>query len=164
MEARCTGGALATRRPPEWCHAYGRLLVPCAMPKPHRVVPTADWSDPRHRRGLWGEQVAMEHLARRGWTIEAHRFRLGHSDVDLVARRGSLVAFVEVKTRGSDGWGTPAESIDWRKRRTIERVAEVWRERHGRRDDVYRFDVVEVRVRPGQPFDVEHMKDAWRLD
>jgi putative endonuclease len=129
----------------------------------HRAVSGASWSDPRHRRGLWGEQVAMEYLGRRGWRIEAHRFRLGHSDLDVVARRGNLVAFVEVKTRGTSGWGAPAESVGWRKRRTIARVAEVWRERHGRPGDVYRFDVVEVRVGAGREHEVEHLEDAWRL-
>jgi putative endonuclease len=133
------------------------------MRSTNRAVTSADWSDPRHRRGLWGEQVAMAYLARRGWRIEAHRFRLGHSDLDLVARRDDLVAFIEVKTRGSSGWGSPAESIGWRKRRTIARLAEVWRERHGRPGDTYRFDVVEVRVGSGQPCEVEHLEDAWRL-
>lgn len=105
----------------------------------------------------------MEFLVRRGWRIEAHRFRLGHSDLDVVARRENLVVFVEVKTRGSAGWGAPAESVGWRKRRTIARVAEVWRERHGRPGDLYRFDVVEVRVGAGRGYQVEVLEDAWRL-
>jgi putative endonuclease len=126
--------------------------------------PSTEWSDPRHRRGLWGERVAMEYLARRGWRIEAHRFRLGHSDLDVIARRGHLVAFVEVKTRGSDAWGAPAESVGWRKRRTIARVAEVWRERHGRPGDEYRFDVIEVLVGAGGRPEVAQVEDAWRLE
>lgn len=126
-------------------------------------VPIEQWSDPRHRRGAWGEQVAMEFLVRRGWRIEAHRFRLGHSDLDLVARRDDLVAFIEVKTRGSEGYGAPAESVGWRKRRTLARLAEVWRERHGRPADAYRFDVVEVRVGERGRWSVAHLEDAWRL-
>jgi putative endonuclease len=126
------------------------------------AAPGAAWSDPRHRRGLWGERVAMEFLARRGWAIEAHRFRWGHHDLDLIARLGALVAFIEVKTRGSEDYGTPVESIGWRKRRTIARVAEIWRLRHGRPDDVYRFDVIAVRVVAGGLPEVEHTEDAWR--
>jgi putative endonuclease len=106
----------------------------------------------------------MAYLVARGWRIEAHRFRLGHSDLDVIARRGHLVAFVEVKTRGSAGWGAPAESVGWRKRRTIARLAEVWRERHGRPGDEYRFDVIEVLVGPGQRPEVAHLEDAWRLE
>lgn len=105
----------------------------------------------------------MTYLARRGWRIEAHRFRLGHHDLDVVARHGSLVAFLEVKTRGALGWGSPAESVGWRKRRTIARVAEVWRERHGRPGDVYRFDLFAVVVEPAG-YRVEHLENAWRAD
>ena len=132
------------------------------MPTRPRLVPSSEWTDARQRRGLWGEQVAAAYLASRGWAIEAHRFRLGHQELDLVARRGGLVAFVEVKTRTSSAWGAPAESIQWRKRRTITRVAEVWRERHGRVGDVFRFDVIEVRVGKMGDSRVEHLEDAWR--
>jgi putative endonuclease len=105
----------------------------------------------------------MTFLARRGWRIEAHRFRLGRHDLDIVARQDALVAFVEVKTRGSAGWGAPAESVGWRKRRTLGRVAEVWRERHGRPGDSFRFDVIEVEVRERAGYRVSHLEDAWRL-
>ncbi len=127
-----------------------------------RVVPSNEWTDARQRRGLWGERVAMAYLVSRGWSIEAHRFRLGHRELDVVARLGPLVAFVEVKTRTSSAWGAPAESVLWRKRRTIARVAEVWRERHGRVGDLFRFDVIEVRVGKGGGYGVEHLEDAWR--
>jgi putative endonuclease len=104
----------------------------------------------------------MAYLVSRGWTIEAHRFRLGHRELDVVARQGALVAFVEVKTRRSAAWGAPSESVLWRKRRTIGRVAEVWRERHGRPGDTFRFDVVSVWVERGGGYRVEHLADAWR--
>jgi putative endonuclease len=105
----------------------------------------------------------MTFLARHGWRIVAHRFRLGHHDLDVVARRAGLVAFVEVKTRGSAGWGAPAESVGWRKRLVIARVAEVWRQRHGRPGEEYRFDVVEVTLAAGGGYAVRHLEDAWRL-
>ena len=103
-------------------------------------------------------------LAAAGWRIEAHRFRVGHNDLDLVIRRGPLVAFVEVKTRRGDRFGSGRESIGWRKRQVLARVAEVWRLRFGRGGDSYRFDVVEVDVRGGGPPRVLHIPDAWRPD
>jgi putative endonuclease len=127
-----------------------------------RFVPSEEWTDPRQRRGLWGERVAMAYLVSRGWSIEAHRFRVGHRELDVVARRRSLVAFVEVKTRTSAAWGAPSESVLWRKRRTITQVAEVWRQRHGRAGDSFRFDVVAVRVERGRVYRLEHLEDAWR--
>ena len=64
-----------------------------------RFVPTREWEDARQIRGLEGEHAAMAYLISCGWSIEAHRFRLGRHDVDLIARRGRVVAFIEVKTR-----------------------------------------------------------------
>jgi putative endonuclease len=134
------------------------------MPKPPRV-PSAEWTDPRHRLGLEGEHSAIAFLTAGGWTIEAHRFRVGRHELDLVARRGSLVAFVEVKTRRGDGYGAGREAIGWRKRQALGRVADVWRLRHGRAGDVYRFDVVEVlgKAGPRGSTRLVHVADAWRL-
>ena len=76
-------------------------------------------------------------------------------------RRGPVVAFVEVKTRSSDAFGSALEAVGWRKRRAIAKVAEVWRLRHGRPGDAYRFDVVTVCCE-GSTRRVEHVADAWR--
>src|SRR2546430_11312014 len=59
----------------------------------------AEWTDERHKRGLAGEEQAIQYLLARGWHIVAHRFRVGHTEIDLIARQGRLVAFVEVKAR-----------------------------------------------------------------
>src|SRR5256884_5853365 len=57
------------------------------------------WTDERHRRGIAGEEQAIRYLLSRGCTIVAHRFRVGHTEIDLIARQGDLVTFVEGKTR-----------------------------------------------------------------
>jgi putative endonuclease len=127
-----------------------------------RFIPVEDWEDPRHRRGVAGERLALAWLTACGWQIEAHRFRMGRHDVDLIARRGNVVAFIEVKTRVNDAFGSPLEAIGWQKRRAIGRVAEAWRLRHGRVDDEYRFDVVTI-LGSGADQTLEHIPDAWRL-
>jgi putative endonuclease len=133
------------------------------MPPPSRI-PSRDWTDPRHLLGLAGEESAIAFLSAHGWSVEAHRFRLGHIELDLVVRRGALVAFVEVKTRRGGAFGPGREAIGWRKRLALSRVAEAWRHRYGRPGDVYRFDVIEVVPRrDGQPV-VVHVEDAWRLN
>jgi putative endonuclease len=131
------------------------------MRAPNVSRPIAEWRDPRHRRGIAGEMAAARYLESRGFVIEAHRFRLGHHDVDLIARRDSLVAFVEVKARLSTRFGSGAESIGWRKRRALAQVASIWVARHGRAGDRYRFDLVAVSW-PGSGFpQVEHIEGAW---
>jgi putative endonuclease len=133
------------------------------VPRAQRFVPAAQWRSPSQVRGLRGERIAWAYLTACGWEVEAHRFRLGRHDLDLVARRGSLVAFVEVKTRRKLGWGAPAESVGRRKRAILTRVAECWRLRYGRAGDSYRFDVVAVVEGKETRWSVEHIEDAWRV-
>src|SRR5256712_7370894 len=77
----------------------------------------AEWTDERHKRGLAGEQQAIQYLLSRGWHIVAHRFRVGHTEIDLIVQQGSLVAFVEVKARRGDAFGSPLEAVTGAKRR-----------------------------------------------
>lgn len=115
-----------------------------------------------HDLGRRGERLASSYLERAGWRILARNFRLGHKEIDLVARRDGIVAFVEVKTRAGLGYGHPLESITARKRREIETVARAWIARNGREGECYRFDAVAVLVSGGE-MRVEHVEDAWRV-
>jgi len=110
-----------------------------------------------------GEEIAARHLAAAGWTVVSRNYRMGRKEIDLVARRGEVVAFVEVKTRAGLGYGHPLESITAKKRREVQQVAAAWVERHGREGDVYRFDAVSVLVRAGSEPVIEHVEDAWRM-
>ena len=92
----------------------------------------SNWSDPRHQRGLAGEEQAIRYLQARGWEVVAHRFRVGRIELDLVARRGHLVAFVEVKARRGTAFGSPFEAVTGAKRREIVKAARVWMDRCGR--------------------------------
>lgn len=115
-------------------------------------------------RGLAGEHAALAYLTSCGWSVEAHRFRLGRHDLDLVVRKGLVIAFVEVKTRRSLAFGIAAEAVGWRKQRTLAKVAELWRLRYGRPGDTYRFDLVSVADAGGGRYEVDHLADAWRLE
>lgn len=100
------------------------------------------WTDPRHKDGVAAEERAAEMLRRAGYRILEQRFRFLRHDIDLVARLGRTVAFVEVKLRKNPEWGTAAEAITGRKRRELVRAATAWLKHHGRPDDLARFDVV----------------------
>ena len=113
--------------------------------------------------GDWGERLAAEFLAERGWVILHRNYRIGHREVDLVARCGGVVAFVEVKTRGGTGYGHPLEAIIRKKRREIQQVAAAWIEAHGLPSDVYRFDAVAILLPAGGAPVIEHVEDAWRI-
>jgi len=117
----------------------------------------AGWTDERQKRGLAGEEQAIQYLRSRGWHIVAHRFRVGHTEVDLIARQGSLVAFIEVKSRRGTAFGSPLEAVTGAKRRELVKAARVWVDRCGRPSDAYRFDCIAVGDRK-----LEHLEDAFR--
>jgi len=118
-----------------------------------------------HTLGRWGEEQAARFLERRGWSILARNYRFGRREVDLVARKGDLLAFVEVKTRSGTGFGAPQESITALKRREVEAVAAHFVYRHGLQSLTVRFDAVAIVVKGregGAQARIEHVEDAWR--
>ncbi len=119
------------------------------------------FTDPRHQYGQDAEEQAARWLAGQGWRIEAHRWKLGRNDLDLIVRKADLVAFVEVKARRGNRCGDGVEAVHRRKRSTIERVAWSWILQHGRAGDQFRFDVITIRGQ-GAAAEIEHLEDAWR--
>jgi putative endonuclease len=117
----------------------------------------AQWTDERHQRGLAGEEKAIRYLQSRGWDVVAHRFRAGRMELDIVARRGVLVAFVEVKVRRGEAFGSPLEAVTGAKRRELVKAARVWVDRCGRPSDIYRFDCIALTGNT-----LEHVEDAFR--
>jgi putative endonuclease len=116
-----------------------------------------------HRFGIRCEQLAARHLTAAGWDVLDRNYRFGHREIDLIARSGAVVAFVEVKGRTGTAWGHPLAAVTRRKQREIERVARQWIARFGRPADVYRFDAIAVRLDAGGCPVVDHVADAWRL-
>lgn len=115
--------------------------------------------------GRDAEGLAGALLTGTGWSILHRNWRWRRREVDIVARRGNVVAFVEVRARRSAGHGHPLETIGWRKRRWLEQAARMWIAQHGSPADVYRFDAVAISAPGGdlQRAEVEHIEGAWTL-
>jgi putative endonuclease len=94
--------------------------------------------------------------------ILERRFRTRIGEIDLIASRGALVVFVEVKTRRDDRAGTPAASVDARKRRRLARVALHYLALRDWVDRPTRFDVVEVHATSAGISRIRHIPDAFR--
>jgi putative endonuclease len=108
-----------------------------------------------------GEEAAARHLAARGWRIVARNVRLGRAgEIDLVAERNGVLAFVEVKTRRGGRFGSPAEAVTPAKRARIRALALAWLQREAPRARALRFDVVEVRAGAGRAT-VTHLEAAF---
>ena len=101
--------------------------------------------------GKTGEDLACRELERRGYAIVARRYRRRGGEVDIIARDGPTLVFVEVKARGSRAYGDAAEAITPIKRRRIAALAVDYMMRHRLTDCPCRFDVVAIHLESGAP-------------
>ena len=101
--------------------------------------------------GKTGEDLACRELERRGYTIVARRWRQRMGEIDIIARDGDTLVFVEVKARDGRAFGAPAEAVSPVKQRRIAQLASWYVARHGAADRRCRFDVVSVDVDAAAP-------------
>lgn len=118
------------------------------MPRDRRVA---------ERHGRIGETAAAWWLRLKGWRILDRRVRTPVGEVDLVARRGSLVAFVEVKTRALSADLDLA--IDHRRLARVAAAAEMLAHRYAAAGDDIRIDV--ILIARARPFALRHIENAW---
>jgi len=117
-----------------------------------------------YQSGLFGEEMVADGLTRAGWKVLGHRVRTRVGELDLVARRGNVVVFAEVKTARPGRWAVE-ETVDGRQRHRIRRAAIAWmacnpRLQRGVRS--YRFDVFLVRRdEAGAITRIDHVRDAF---
>jgi putative endonuclease len=91
--------------------------------------------------------------------IIARNFRLRFGEIDLVAREGDTLVFIEVKARMNGKFGPGRAAIDPRKRQRLTRLAEAYLCLHRQDDPAVRFDVVEI-----HGLEIRHWRDAFRGD
>lgn len=120
---------------------------------------------PAHlRAGMAGEDAAFFYLRRKGYVVVARRWSAGNvpGDVDLIAWQGSLLCFVEVKTRTARDM-TPAEAaVDAHKRHTLRRLAHAYmRQLPAAEPPPVRFDVVSVYLVAGRGREFVHFENAF---
>lgn len=114
--------------------------------------------------GRRGETLAYWYLRTHGYTMVARNLRL-RSDVgelDMVGWDGSVLAFIEVKTRSSRDAVSPGEAIRGHQQRRIARAAGVYMQRLKRGEVTYRFDAVSVVWDPERGYDLSLIKDAFQ--
>ena len=109
--------------------------------------------------GRYGEILAALLLKLKGYRIQDRNYRNSFGELDIVAQKGRVLVFVEVKTRSSQRYGQAAEAVGIQKQERIRRLATAYLRHHGK--DLYqtelRFDVVEVYPL----FHVRHIKNCF---
>jgi putative endonuclease len=139
-----------------------------------RVLAGLDWVAERRGRsaaapahlltGIEGEDAACSHLLRNGYIVVARRWSGGNlrGDLDLIAWQGSLLCFIEVKTRTAHDMSPAEAAIDTQKRITLRRLARQYvRQLPGETIPQARFDVISVYLLPGEAPEFFHFENAF---
>ena len=112
--------------------------------------------------GNFGEDAACRYLENNGISVIKRNFYCRGGEIDIIAKDGDTIVFVEVKTRKSNLYGTPGEFVDYRKQ---EKIAETALYYLGNNDTDMRFDVIEVMYKIGQGAamvtEINHIKSAF---
>lgn len=98
--------------------------------------------------GKYGEELAVRHLEDAGYRILERNYRCLLGEIDIIARDGESLVFVEVKSRRGDGFGEPQEAVGPKKQEKISKIAQYYLKEKGLRSVRARFDVVAVRILP----------------
>lgn len=110
-------------------------------------------------RGAWGEQKALEYLQKKGYKILAKNWFHGHEEIDIIAKHGTMLVIVEVKTRTSDAFGNPEDFLSRAQQRRLINAADAYIIENDLDIDV-RFDVIGV-VFDRHPPEIIHIDDAF---
>lgn len=117
----------------------------------------------RKETGAMGEQAAADYLLEKGYELLARNWHCRWGELDLVARKEKILAFVEVKTRKPGAMVSPLEAVNRTKRRKLIRSAQAYLMELGETELQPRFDVAAVTVFPGElpRFTVEYWPSAF---
>lgn len=110
--------------------------------------------------GKRGEDLAREFLTKQGYKIIEQNYSKRYGEIDLIAIHNNILVFIEVKTRTSNQYGTPLESITPWKLKAVIRSAEYYKLTHKNLPDLMRIDAVSVKLLPsGELEDIELMQN-----
>ena len=122
--------------------------------------------EPEHLvAGRWGEDLGATFLKNGGMKILGKRVHVGKKDeIDVLARDGEILVFVEVKTRRSEDFGRPISAVDRDKQYRLSRAAVRYMEKMKNKPAYFRFDVIEVIGEPGdEEPEIRHIPNAFQL-
>lgn len=117
------------------------------------------------RTGRRGEEQAEKFLKKAGLKTVGRRVRVEIDEIDLIARQGDTLVFVEVKTRANENFGRPSAAVNRAKRRRLSRAAIRFLKNHKLRPSYIRFDIVEVIGDPDSKTpEIRHIQNAFTLE
>lgn len=113
--------------------------------------------------GERGESIAAAYLRGQKFVIVERNFRCKAGEVDIIARDGKTLVFVEVKARRTLSFGPPQASVTPFKQRQISKAALIWLAKNRLHEASARFDVIAILLREHEVPEIEHIRDAFEL-
>ena len=115
---------------------------------------------PKHLKlGQRGEDLAVIYLKKKGYQILERNWRFSKAEIDIIAKDGEILVFVEVKTRSTAIFGEPEESITSKKEDLISDAAAVYMDTIDH-DWEIRFDIISI-ILTDEGHSIKHFKDAF---
>ena len=116
---------------------------------------------PQGTLGERGERAAARYLKRKGYKILMCNYDIGDGEIDIVARQGDVLVFVEVKTRESPDGGAPFKRVTGSKQHRLTKAARAYLSHYKNSKPAARFDVISIVMLKGQEPQIEHLQNAF---
>jgi len=113
--------------------------------------------------GNQGEDLAVVYLRQNGYRIHAQKYRSPIGEIDIIAEKDNVLAFIEVKTRRSERYGAPAQAVNLHKQRKIILTAYYYVGQKNLENKLCRFDVIEVYCPLHAALSIQHYTNAFEV-
>lgn len=117
--------------------------------------------DNKRKKGSLGEKIASDFLTQLGYEILKKNYQYGHGEIDIIAKDGDVLVFVEVKYRKSLEYGRPEFAITKSKQKQIRKIAEAYLYENQIKDQSCRIDVIAIVHLPKQKPEINHYINAF---
>ncbi len=115
----------------------------------------------RNQVGITGEKIARKYLAKKGYKILENNFRVSFGEIDIIAEKNNCICFIEVKSRNSNKFGIPEESITSYKKNKIIKVAKSYIKNKRIEKKLFRFDIITLRFCNHLSVEIRHIENAF---
>ena len=114
--------------------------------------------------GTYGENLALKHLTNKGYKILEMNYRSKYGEIDIISFYNNLIVFVEVKSRYTNSFGSPMESVTYYKQKQIIKLSQIYLLCKKYHNYNVRYDIIEIIFNnTNASFKLNHIKDAFRL-
>jgi putative endonuclease len=111
-------------------------------------------------KGKSGEEMAATYLIEKKFSIISCNWRFGHYEIDIIAKKNDVIHFIEVKTRHSNNFGYPEESVNHKKFRNLQKAATAYLKKFNKVMKI-QFDILSIRILPGKEIEYFFIEDFY---